>query len=86
MAFARNGNLWRQKPDQAERTHKKARTVEGAGLVKAGGPGGPRFMRLRLCVGRKHFFHLLHRGDFDLANALGADFVLGGQVMQRHAA
>ena len=83
MAFVRNGNLLQQKPNQARRGHKKARTVEGAGLVKA---GGPRFMRLRLCVGRKHFFHLLHRGDFDLANALGADLVLGGQVMQCHAA
>ena len=30
--------------------------------------------------------HLLHRGDLDLADALGADAVVGRQLVQRHAA
>jgi len=30
--------------------------------------------------------HLLQRGHLDLADALGADAVLGGQLVQRHAA
>ena len=35
---------------------------------------------------RERLAHLLHRRHFDLADALGADAVLGGQVVQRHAA
>ena len=37
-------------------------------------------------VGREDLLHFFHGRHLDLANAFGADLVLGGQVMQRHAA
>ena len=47
---------------------------------------------LRRCAGSRsgrgfeRLAHLLHRRHLDLADALGADAVLGGQLVQRHAA
>jgi hypothetical protein len=56
---------------------------------QAAPPARPARTRRGRCAAVQAFerlAHLLHRGHLDLADALGADAVLGGQLVQRHAA
>ena len=60
-----------------------------AGTPVINGPAGAVLCRCdRRTVRRlvQRLAHLLHRRHLDLADALGADAVLGGQFVQRHAA
>ncbi len=76
-AKAREENRARHRPKAAlKRRHKEA---EGMGSDCAIAPAGSG-------VGGERLAHLFHGRHLDLANALGAHAVLGGQFVQRHAA